>query len=84
MGKLADRLTISERIDDMMLERKLARLNEFNPVCPGCNRRDDPHMIAYDVMGQKMCAQCADDHLYLTTGCRFGTSPCAHEDCQSF
>ena len=81
MGKWAEKLSIQDRVDDMILERKIARLNEFNPICPGCNRRDDIHMICYDVKGQKMCAQCADDYTYLTTGCRFGNSPCTHEDC---
>lgn len=62
--------------------REWVRANPENPVCPGCNRREEQTNLIWEVYGRMVCSECADDQIELETGCRFGMSPCPHEDCK--
>jgi hypothetical protein len=52
-------------------KRDWDRANPVNPICAGCDRRDDPDNLLHG-----FCAECRDTLLLLKTGCRFALSPC--------
>lgn len=55
-------------------------LDISNIQCPICQWYTN-YAVKDDVTGEMVCASCADDILYMMTGCRFGTPGCDHEDC---
>lgn len=59
-------------------------LNTSTVQCNICDWYTN-HALEDDVTGKSICPSCADDILYMTTGCRFGTpavcDPHRHSDC---
>lgn len=74
-----------EALDRMKEGREWERANPENPVCPQCNRRDEPSKIVYPLAldGTLVCGECADNETWLATGCRFGQLDCDHNDCKT-
>lgn len=76
-------------IKDILAEfvgaRLVAGLNKNNPVCPGCNKRDNPEYICYHIVYHDIlfivCGECADQNTYNKTGCRYGWQYCGHHSC---
>lgn len=73
-----------DAFDRMKSDRQWARANPENPVCPACNRREEVSKINHPLVldGTLVCAECADDEIWLATGCRFGQLDCDHDDCK--
>lgn len=83
---LSSYLSIMGKIDVasrlFILRANLSFERSFGKTCPGCNRKYPPPAVSHPVSGNLVCAECADQHLYNTTGCRFGEgNRCGHDDC---
>ncbi|MGA5598492.1 hypothetical protein ACPCSE_30080 [Streptomyces cellulosae] len=66
---------ITDALERMRADRQWARANPANPVCDGCNRRDEPGSLVHG-----FCPECRDTLASLKTGCRFGREPCCGSD----
>jgi hypothetical protein len=84
-----DQVFIQSVLELWKADRSFVRENTDNPICSGCNRREERHLIEYEISDpatpyqvKLVCAECADDHLQSLTGCRFGMRNCVHPDCK--
>ncbi len=74
--------SIERRLEAMKRDREWTRANPFNPVCPGCDNRENPEDLKYKVLGRMVCAECGDDADQIETGCRFRRANCKDDDCK--
>lgn len=74
--------SITARLQGILELRQWDRANPENPVCPGCNRRENPARMYARLDGERVCAECKDDETQRLTGCRFGMDDCNHTDCK--
>jgi len=66
---------IAAALERMRANREWARANPENPVCEGCNRREQPDNLTHG-----FCPECQDTLVFLKAGCRFGRTPCCGSD----
>ena len=81
--------TLQEALAEIAADTILTRTDQNNPKCPGCDRRFKYYELEYEGPAKSntafVCCECADQQIFLDTGCRFGLVGChpKHTDCHT-